>query len=364
MIYLAYGILAFFILRFFVAATNLVFSPVLKKRKHSGNPLISVLIPARNEEKNIPFILEDLKNQSYKNIEVIVFNDQSSDDTAEIVRRFAAADNRFRLINSMGLPPGWLGKNNACHQLALQAAGNFLLFVDADVRVKSGIIESGLAQMQKHHLKLLTIFPKQIMKTTGEKIVVPLMNSILLSLLPLILTRVSKRPSLAAGNGQFMFFEKNSYFELLPHEKVKQNPVEDIFIARLYKKQKKKMQCMTGNETISCRMYRGLHESIAGLSRSLPHFFGGNFLVAFLYWLITTFGIFIIAFYLPFVYFTVTMIIIIATKTAISISSRQPVIQNILWGIVQQLFMGVIVILSYTNKLLKKSQWKGRNIDS
>jgi glycosyltransferase involved in cell wall biosynthesis len=352
------------VLRFLVAATNLIFSPVLKGRKHSGNPLISVLIPARNEEKNIPVILKDLKKQGYQNIEVIVFNDQSTDRTAEIVSQVTATDQRFRLINSEGLPKGWLGKNHACHQLALHASGDYLLYLDADVRIKPGIIESALAQIQKHRLKLLTIFPKQIMITTGEKIVVPIMNSILLSLLPLILTRLSVRPSLAAGNGQFMFFEKNSYFELLPHEKVKQNPTEDILIARLYKKRRRKMQCMTGNETISCRMYSGLHDAIAGFSRSLPHFFGGSHFVAFLYWLITTFGIFIVAFYLPFVYFIVALILIINTKTAISISSRQPLIQNMLWGIVQQLFMGVIVIRSYNNKVLKKSQWKGRNIDS
>ncbi len=263
----------------------------------------------------------------------------------------------------MGLPPGWLGKNNACHQLALQAKGDYLLFLDADVRVKSGIIESALAQVQKHNLKLLTIFPKQIMETTGEKIVVPLMNNILLSLLPLILTRVSSRKSLAAGNGQFMFFEKETYLEILPHERVKQNPVEDIFISRLYKKRKLKMQCMTGNETISCRMYQGLKEAIDGFARSLPHFFGGSHLSAFLYWIITTSGIFIVAFYLPFVYLISTFTFIIFIKSTTSLSSRQSVIQNLIWGIVQQLFMGVIVIHSYRNKRLKKSQWKGRNID-
>ena len=363
MIYIAYAIVIFFVLRFLVAATNLIFSPVLKKRDYAENPLVSILIPARNEEENITNILRDLEKQSYKNIEVIVFNDQSTDETAEMTQRFSKADKRFRLVNSVGLPPGWLGKNNACHQLALQSKGDYLLFLDADVRVKSGIIESALTQVQKHHLKLLTIFPKQIMKTKGEKIVVPLMNSILLSLLPLILTRVSSHSSLAAGNGQFMFFEKTTYFEILPHEKVKQNPVEDILIARLYKKRGYKMQCMTGNKTISCRMYQGLGEAIDGFTRSLPHFFGGSHFAAFLYWLITTFGIFIVAFYLPFVYIIFTILLIIFIKTATSVSSRQKVIQNMIWGIVQQLFMGVIVIQSYRNKRLKKSQWKGRNID-
>lgn len=363
MIYLAWTLAAIFLFRFLIAATNLIFSPVLKKREYYENPLVSVLIPARNEEKNIPHLLKDLKNQSYKNIEVIVFNDQSTDQTGEIVLQSAKEDKRFQLVNSEGLPPGWLGKNNACHQLALKASGDYLLFLDADVRIKTGIIESALAQVKKYKLKLLTIFPKQIMKTRGEKMTVPLMNSILLSLLPLILTRESSRPSLAAGNGQFMFFEKKTYFDEFPHEKVKQKTTEDIFISRLYKKQGKKIQCMTGNETISCRMYQGLGEAISGFSRSLPQFFGGSFFAAILYWIITTFGIFIVAFYLPFVYFISTTFLLILTKTAISITSRQSVIQNLIWGIVQQLFMGVIVIQSYKNKRLKKSQWKGRNID-
>jgi glycosyltransferase involved in cell wall biosynthesis len=266
-------------------------------------------------------------------------------------------------VNSKGLPPGWLGKNNACHQLAMKASGDYLLFLDADVRIKPGIIESALAQSKKHHLKLLSIFPKQIMKTRGEIMVVPIMNNILLSLLSLILTRVSRRSSLAAANGQFMFFEKKTYFDEFPHEKVKQNPVEDILIARYYKKRGLRIQCMTGNETISCRMYKGLQESISGFTKNLHQFFGGSYFVTLFYWLTTTFGIFIIAFYLPFVYLISTIILIILTKTATSIASRQSVIQNLLWGIVQQLFMGVIVIISYINKRLKKNQWKGRNID-
>lgn len=362
MIYLAWAIAAFFVLRFLVAATNLLFSPVLKKREFFGDPLVSVLIPARNEEKNIPFILEDLRNQSYNNIEVIVFNDQSTDQTGEIVTKYANTDRRFRMINSDGLPPGWLGKNNACHQLALKSSGHYLLFLDADVRIQPGIIESALAQAKKHHLKLLTVFPKQIMKTRGEKMVVPIMNRILLSLLPLILTRESSRPSLAAGNGQFMFFEKNAYFDSRPHEKVKQNPVEDILIARFYKKSGYKIQCMTGNETISCRMYQGFEDAMEGFARNIAEFFGGSHLAAFSYWLITTFGLFIIAFYLPFVYLIIAVVLVVFTNTATSIASRQSVIQNLIMGIVQQLFLGVVVVLSYKNKRLKKTRWKGRNI--
>ncbi len=362
MIILVYAIAAFFVLRFLVAMANIVFSPVLKKQDAPYYPLVSVLIPARNEEKNISSLLNDLKNQSYENIEVIVFNDQSTDRTAEITSDFCKTDKRFQLFHSEGLNKGWLGKNNACHQLAKNASGEFLLYLDADVRIQQGLIESLIAQQHRYNLRLISVFPKQIMKTPGEKATVPVMNSILLSLLPMILTRKSPRPSLAAANGQLMFFEKNTYLQVLPHEQVKNQMVEDILIARLYKKKGFAMQCMTGNETISCRMYHSLFDSIRGFSRNVAEYFGGNHLAAFFYWFLGTFGIVIIAVFLPFVYFIASLITLIATKVFVSIVSRQSVWENLLFALPQQLLLGIIVIYSYRNKIQKKAQWKGRNI--
>ena len=359
---LAYITLVFFGMRFLVTLSNLLFSPVLKMQKQQGNPLVSVLIPARNEEKNISNILNDIQNQSYSHIEVIVFNDQSTDRTAEIVEAFTNADNRFRMVNSEGLPDGWLGKSNACHQLSQKASGDYFLFLDADVRVKSGLIESALAQMQKHRLKLLSIFPKQEMKTLAEKITVPVMNSILLSLLPMILTRKSSRPSLAAANGQFMLFEKETYRKIQPHRQVKNLLVEDILIARLYKTKRLKMQCMTGNETIRCRMYQNLNDALHGFSRSVAEFFGGSHLAAFLYWLIGTFGIFTVIFGLPTGFTFVTLALIVGIILFVSISSRQPFWQNLMFAIPRQFLLGAIIFLSFRNKKLKKTRWKGGNI--
>ncbi|WP_372949141.1 glycosyltransferase [Mariniphaga sp.] len=359
---LAYITLVFFGIRFLVALSNVLFSPVLKTQKQDGEPLVSVLIPARNEEHNIGNILNDLQKQSYQHIEVIVFNDQSTDRTTEIVGAFAKTDERFQLINSKGLSEGWLGKSNACFQLATKATGEYFLFLDADVRVESGLFESALAQMQNHGLKLLSIFPKQEMITIAEKITVPVMNSILLSLLPMVLTRESSRPSLAAANGQFMLFEKETYQKLQPHEKVKTLLVEDILIARLYKKSEQKMQCMTGNETIRCRMYQNLNESLNGFARSVAEFFGGSHLAAFLYWLFGTFGVFAMLFGLPTVFTFVTLALMTGIILFISVSSRQPFWQNLLLAIPRQLLLGVIVFLSFRNKKLKKTKWKGRNI--
>lgn len=359
---LAYITLVFFGTRFLVALANVLFSPVLKRQKQQGEPLVSVLIPARNEEQNIGNILSDLQKQNYQNIQVIVFNDQSADRTAEIVETFAKTDKRFQLINSQGLPEGWLGKTHACHQLSQKASGDYFLFLDADVRLESGLIESALAQMQKHMLKLLSIFPKQEMKSLAEKITVPVMNSILLSLLPMVLTRESTRPSLAAANGQFMLFEKKTYTKLQPHKQVKNLLVEDILIARLYKTNRLKMQCMTGNETIRCRMYQNLTDALHGFSRSVAEFFGGSHLATFLYWLIGTFGIFAIVSELPAFFTFITLALMTGIILFVSVSSRQAFWQNLLFALPRQLLLGVIAFLSFRNKKLKKTQWKGRNI--
>lgn len=362
MILVAYITVFFFALRFLVSLINFLFSPVLKNKIPSARPLVSVLIPARNEEKNIDNILNDLMQQSYTNIEVIVFNDQSCDATRNKVMAFTQRDSRIRLIDSPGLPEGWLGKNYACYRLAQHASGEYLMFLDADVRIGAGLFESAVAQMEQYNLKLLSIFPKQIMITTGEKMTVPLMNIILLSLLPMILTRINPRPSLAAANGQFMLFEKKSYRQIQPHKKEKTNPVEDILISRLYKKRGMKMQCMTGNDNIRCRMYKNIKEATRGFAKNIAQFFGGEHLAVFIFWFLGTLGIFPVIFYLSPAMIIITFALITGMKIFISRLSFQPVIQNLIFAVPQQTILGWILLLSLKNKITKKGQWKGRNI--
>jgi len=364
LIYLAYITVIFFGLRFLVSLVNLIFSPVLKKRElQSELPAVSVLIPARNEEKNIENLLNDLLHAKYKNLEIIVFNDQSTDNTARVVQEFAEKDARVRLINSNELPAGWLGKNFACHKLAHSAIGEYLLFLDADVRIKPEAVESALVQMQKYDLKLLSIFPRQIMHTFEEKITVPSMNNILLSLLPLILTRISSRPSLSAANGQFMLFESNTYKTLIPHQKVKEQKVEDILISRLYKRNNLKIQCMTGNRSIQCRMYTNYNEAVQGFSRSVSQFFGGSNIAAAFYWLIGTFGTISVLASLNIWLSTIIIFLAMSIKIMISISSKQNIMDNLFYGIIQQLVLGHIILRSYLNKKRKAFEWKGRVID-
>jgi len=362
MIYLGYFVLVFSVIQLLVAFVNILFRQNFSRVKTNYSELVSVLIPARNEENNIANILHDLQNQYYQNIEIIVFNDQSTDKTEEIIAEFSRKDGRIKLVNSNGLPQGWLGKNYACYSLSKHAKGNFLLFLDADVRISKNIIINTINYSINHNLGLLSIFPKQIMMTLGERIAVPNMNYILLSLLPLILVRKSKYASLSAANGQFMLFNSKNYFDTNPHELMKSDKVEDIEIARYFKKKNIPVACLTGNDSIKCRMYEGFTEAVSGFSKNVVNFFGKSFIVATLFWLVTTFGFIVV-----FASFSPTvsilyLITIIVTRVFISIVSRQNILLNLILAIPQQITMGIFICKAFINKTKKQYQWKGRNI--
>jgi len=362
MIYLAYFIFLFSMVQLLVALVNLLFKQSFSKTRKEFNGLVSILIPARNEEKNIGNLLKDIQNQDYTNIEVIVFNDQSSDKTANIVQDFSKSDQRIKLINSEILPNGWLGKNYACHALSNHAKGEYYLFLDADVRISNDIIFNTINKAEKLKLGLLSIFPKQVLVTVGEWITVPNMNYILLSLLPLVLIYKLKFSSIAAANGQFMLFNSAVYHQTLPHEKMKANKVEDIEIARYFKMNKIQTTCLTGNNTITCRMYQGFNEAVNGFSKNVVNFFGNSFVVAVLFWLITTFGFILVIFSLSNSILTIYLISILTTRILISKVSRQNILLNILLIVPQQLTLGLFIFKALTNKFKKQYQWKGRNI--
>jgi glycosyltransferase involved in cell wall biosynthesis len=359
---LAWFIFAFTFLQFVVVLVNLIFSQKFTMSNTNFNHLVSVLIPARNEEKNIAQLLNDLVEHDYKNIEILVFNDQSTDKTAEIVNGFSQKDSRVKLTNSEGLPEGWLGKNHACHSLSKLANGKYLLFIDSDVRIGNGIIQQTCTFSDKHKLGLLSIFPRQIMVSAGEKAAVPLMHFILLTLLPLILVRKTGFSSLAAANGQFMLFNTEIYRKTLPHEKMKNDKVEDIKIARFYKNEKIKIACITGKESVSCRMYSGFLESVHGFSKNVTQFFGNSFSLAILFWLITTVGFIAVFCGLSKSIFISYLTIFILTRITVSVAARQSVLMNLIFLIPQQLALGLFVLKAMVNRYKNQYEWKGRNI--
>lgn len=363
MIYIAYFVLLFAMIQLLVALINLIFSQKFNAQVDESVGLVSVLIPARNEEHNILNLLVDLQKQTYKHLEIIVFDDQSTDQTAELVSEIAKFDARVRLIQSTNLPDGWLGKNWACHSLGKEAKGDFLLFIDADVRLDENAVSGSLGYLKRTNSKLLSVFPKQLLFSFGEKLVVPIMNYILLTLLPLILVRYSRFTSLSAANGQFMLFDAKQYTELTPHEKMKAEKVEDINISRLYKSKNLNVACVANNADITCRMYHNYSESVNGFSKNLVMFFGNSYLVAVLFWLITTLGFVPVLLTLQISYFLVLAAMVILTRIIVSIISHQSILNNLMLLIFQQINIGVIIVSSFFLNRKAKLEWKGRKIN-
>ena len=360
----ALGIIAIFFTfsQLIVAATNLIFKPVLRDNELIPEFLVSVLIPARNEERNIRNILTDLISQPYQNLEIIVFDDQSDDLTPKIVKEIAQTDQRIKLVRSDDLPDGWLGKNFACHSLSIHAKGDYLLFLDADVRIGNDIIRKTTVYAEKHSLGLLSIFPRQLLLTMGEKMTVPIMNYILLTLLPLPLVLWSGFASLAAANGQFMLFNAKKYRDFYPHEFLKKNKVEDIAISRYFKQKKIPVACLIGDKSIQCRMYGSFWEAVNGFSKNFTAFFGNSYFLATLFWLITTFGFIAVFFSFPDNIFTIYLVLLLMIRILVSLASQQQVMTNALYIIPHQLVIGLFIFSSFTSKYTHNYQWKGRNI--
>ncbi len=351
------------VIRLATAVVNFVSFKYLPKTANlKESPKVSILIPARNEESNIDNLLHQLKTFTYSPFEIIIYNDKSTDKTSDVVNTHIANHNNIKLIEGIELPKNWLGKNHACHKLAQEASGEYFLFLDADVSVENGLIERALSYLQKHNLHLLSIFPKQIFKTVDEKISVPLMNWILLSLLPMLLIRKSGNPAFAAANGQFMLFRADTYKAQLPHKLFCKHKVEDIETIRHFKKQKIKSDTLLGNEFIKCRMYTSLNDAIDGFTKNIFQFFGNSIILTILIAILTTFAPLILFMFLGPIITGLYLCGIIGIRIFVSLASKQSVISNLVFMLPQHLVFLVIIArgIIYYNK--KELIWKGRNI--
>ncbi len=362
--YITLPIVLFAFIQFLIALFNYFTRPYLKGYPLIENKKVSVLIPARNEGKNIGNLLNDLKEQTFSNLEVIVYNDQSIDATESIVSEFLLADDRFKLINGDILPEGWLGKNYACHTLARNATGHYLMFLDADVRIKPDFVEKAIAYMQNRRIQLLSFFPYQVIGTFGEAITVPVMQWVLLSLLPLRLIRWSQRSSLAAANGQMMLFHADTYQKYWFHELFRTNPVEDIHIARKLKRLRLPMETLLGLPAdIRCRMYNSGRDAINGFSKNVCEFFGGNRWNMFAFAAITTLGPIAVIFFMPFPLIFFYFYSVLMTRIMIADLSKQNIVKAVILLPLLQISFLTMVYQWEHNRKNKSLTWKGRYIN-
>ena len=244
----------------------------------SNPPLISVCIPARNEERNIRTCVEAVLNQDYPNFEVIILDDRSTDSTPKILRELVsirsatrpttAQNDRLKIINGSDLPEGWAGKPHALYQASVIARGEWLCFIDADTFLTSEALSSCYAKALETQADMFTIMTFQILGSFWEKAVMPLvMTALSVGFSPRKVNDPKTKDAIA--NGQFILIKRTVYDAIGGHESVRDSIVEDKAISEQVKWNGYRLVVAEGMKVAKTRMYTSLSEMWEGWTKNI-----------------------------------------------------------------------------------------------
>lgn len=231
-------------------------------------PGVSLLIPARDEQASIADCLQAALASEAIDLEVIVLDDNSEDQTAAIVESFCQQDERVHLIQGQGLPNGWNGKQYACSQLAQAASKDHLAFIDADVRLANNGLAKLAHYLADNDLGLVSAFPRQITASWSEHWLIPMMHFILLGYLPLQRMRQMADPSLAAGCGQLFLTTAEAYRQAGTHQAIRNSRHDGIMLPRAYRSGGLMSDVVDGTALAEVRMYEGAAQVARGLLKN------------------------------------------------------------------------------------------------
>ena len=235
-------------------------------------PLVSLLVPARNEAHQIAVCVESLLASDYPCLEVIVFDDQSTDGTGDILRKLIANNpSKLSVIHHDEPPPsGWTGKAHACQQLANRAEGEILVFCDADVEVAPHAVTATVGYFLRHNVGALTVLPRQLGGSALVQAVVSLITqfSVVVSL-PLLLVFKTKVVSLATGNGQWFAWSRSVYQRVGGHSAVRGSRIEDVELARLVKRSGFRLVSAIATQDMRVHMYSDWESARRGFRKNL-----------------------------------------------------------------------------------------------
>src|SRR5271155_345305 len=255
----------------------------------SGNPLVSIIVPARNEEQDIEHSLTRLLALDYDNYEVIAVNDRSTDRTGEIMERVAArptTHGRLRVIHHRELPAGWLGKTHAMWTATSEAKGDWLLFTDADVQFKADSVRRAVAYGEAERADHVVLFPQMIMKRPGEFMMIAFFQTMFV---------FGHRPWKVAdpkskdhmGVGAFNLIRRSTYEAVGTYEALRMEVLDDMKLGKVVKNAGFAQRNVFGEDLISIRWARGARGVVENLTKN---FFA---VLSFQWWrtLISAFGL-------------------------------------------------------------------------
>jgi glycosyltransferase involved in cell wall biosynthesis len=231
-------------------------------------PTVTVIVPARNEASGIAACVASVLASQRVDLRVMVIDDASTDNTAEIVRSIASEDPRVMLLPSAVLPAGWNGKQHACWQGANAATTPLLCFLDADVRLRPDALNRTVSGMVGERAALLSGFPRQITGTWLEKLLIPLIHFVLLGLLPMRAMRLTTDPAYAAGCGQFLLIERDAYQKAGGHQAIRHTMHDGLLLPRLLRSHGFSTRLVDLTNLAECRMYTTASATWNGLSKN------------------------------------------------------------------------------------------------
>jgi chlorobactene glucosyltransferase len=237
-------------------------------------PLVTVIVPARNEAHNIARCVTSILSTTYPRLELVVVDDSSTDGTADVVRSAVADDARVRIMKNSPLPEGWFGKQWACAAGAKLARGEILQFTDADTVHAPDLITRSINAMHRTNAELFSVAGRQELGGFWEKVVQPQMFTVLsMRYGGTESVNQSTRISNKIANGQCIFTTRRSYEAIGGHGSVRSSVAEDLLLAQRFFAARKRVVLMLGVKQLSTRMYASLGEIINGWRKNV--FAGG-----------------------------------------------------------------------------------------
>lgn len=245
---------------------------------------LAVCIPARNERANLRACVEGALAAAGEQVavEVLVYDDESTDGTTEILAELVARDPRVRRVGTRPLPAGWNGKQHACDQIGRAAASEWLLFTDADVRFAPDSLAPAVALAESRGVALLSTFPRQETGTLGERLFVPMIAFILFSYLPMGRMRSTLDPAASAGCGQYLLVRREAWLACGGHEAFRGSMHDGIKLPRLLRRHGHATDLFDGTSLVSCRMYHGLAACWRGFAKNAYEGLGSVGLLVFI----------------------------------------------------------------------------------
>jgi glycosyltransferase involved in cell wall biosynthesis len=255
------------------------------ERRPQGGLFVSVIVPARDEERDIGPATESKLSQDDPGFEVVVVDDQSCDRTREILRGLEVRfPERLRVVEGAEPPPGWLGKPHALHEGAAAARAtrpdDWLLFSDADVHYAPDLLARALSHAESRGLDFLTLFPRMEMKGFGEWLMAPAVGNTFAVYVPGWLVNIPAVKSIGAGGGVFNLVRRRAYDAIGGHEAQKASVVDDILLGLRAKRAGFRCGFALALDSVSVRMYHGFFETLRGFAKNLYFGLGGTLVIA------------------------------------------------------------------------------------